>query len=62
MAAALTLPSSLKVIENASFCGDSALDTVTMLEGVAEIGLRAFVDSSLSEAGSTGTAPFPRKA
>ena len=49
MAATLTLPSSLKVIEEEAFCGDSSLDTVIVPEGVTEIGPRAFADSSLKE-------------
>lgn len=43
----LTLPSSLSVLGEEAFCGDTSLDEVVVPGGVTEIGSRAFADSSL---------------
>ena len=43
----LTLPSSLSVLGEEAFCGDTSLDEVVVPGGVTEIGSRAFADSTL---------------
>ena len=48
LAATLTLPTGVKVIEEEAFYGDDSLDQVVLPEGVEEIGPRAFADSSLT--------------
>ena len=47
--AALRLPSSLKVIEEEAFYGDTSIGKVIVPEGATEIGERAFANSSLTE-------------
>ena len=47
-AASLTLPTSLQVIEEEAFYGDTSLDEVLLPEGVETIGERAFADSSIT--------------
>ncbi len=48
-AAAIRLPSSLKVIEDEAFYGDTSIEKVIVPEGATEIGERAFANSSLTE-------------
>lgn len=48
-ASSLTLPSSLKTIDDEAFMGDSALESVILPDGIEHIGERAFADSSLVE-------------
>ena len=45
----LVLPSSLKVIKEEAFCGNTSIDKVILPEGVTEIQSKAFANSSLSE-------------
>ena len=47
--AALRLPSSLKIIEEEAFYGDTSIGKVIVPEGATEIGERAFANSSLTE-------------
>ena len=47
--ATITLPNSLKVIEEKAFYGDTSIEKVVVPEGATEIGSEAFADSSLVE-------------
>ena len=47
-AAAIRLPSSLKVIEDEAFYSDTSIEKVIVPEGATEIGERAFANSSLT--------------
>lgn len=45
----LNMPSSLKIIAEEAFCGNTAIEKVVISEGTTEIRSRAFADSSLAE-------------
>ena len=45
----LTLPRSIKAIEDEAFCGSKAVSSVALPEGIETIGKRAFADSTLTK-------------
>ena len=51
----LTLPSSVKIIEDEAFYGDSSIEKVIVPEGATEIGSKAFGASSVKEIELPGT-------